>query len=339
MRVTAVPVTELGAAELERWRAIQAAHEPSSSPYLAPEFALAAAAEGRPVRVGVMEDGAGIVGFFPHERGRYGMGSPAGGLLSLGHGVIAHPDVRWSPRELLRACGLVRWDFAHLVDPGGPMGPYSRLRLDNPLIDVSRGFDCYLAERRRELVVTTLRKARKAERELGPLRFEARSSDTCALDALMRWKSVQYRAIGTRDRFALDWSVRLVRRIHATRSADFEGLLSTLHIGDDLAAAHIGIRLGRVWSYWFPAYDAALGRYSPGVILLLRMAESAEALGAREIQLGAGREAYKWHLANRSRPIGEGRVETPSPGLLVLKAARTAGRVRQSVAAAVRPGA
>lgn len=333
MRIAVASAGELQREDLDCWRRIQSSDRVLGSPFLSPEFALAATAEGRDVRVAVMEDGGEVVGFFPHERGRLGIGGPAGGQLSHGHGVVASAGLEWSPTDLLRICGLVRWDFAHLVNPAGPFGPHCRLRLENPVIDLAGGYEGYVAERRRELIVTTQRKARKIEREQGPLRFTVRSADTRDLDVLMQWKSAQYRAIGTLDRFGLDWAVRLVRRVHSTRTHGFEGILSTLHVRDRLIAAHMGIRLGAVWSYWFPAYDPAAGRFSPGLILLLRMAECARAVGVAEIQLGAGQEGYKWHLASRSLPIGEGRVEVRSPRLLVLKAARAAGRIRQASSA------
>ena len=63
---------------------------------------------------------------------------------------------------------------------------------------------------------------------------------------------------------------------------------------------------------WFPAYDPALGKYSPGLILLLRMAEHAQANGIRKIDLGKGINEYKQRFMNTSCQLANGSVELPS---------------------------
>jgi CelD/BcsL family acetyltransferase involved in cellulose biosynthesis len=55
-----------------------------------------------------------------------------------------------------------------------------------------------------------------------------------------------------------------------------------------------------------------MARYSPGLILLLKMAEHAPSLGVRTIDLGKGMSLYKKRLMNASIPLAHGSVELPS---------------------------
>src|SRR4030095_7972739 len=67
-----------------------------------------------------------------------------------------------------------------------------------------------------------------------------------------------------------------------------------------------------IWHYWFPAYDPQFARYSPGLILLLKMAEHAPHIGLRTIDLGTGLTLYKRRLMNASISVAEGSVERAS---------------------------
>jgi CelD/BcsL family acetyltransferase involved in cellulose biosynthesis len=148
----------------------------------------------------------------------------------------------------------------------------------------------------------------------------------------MKWKFDRYRRQGCPDVFGIPWARELVERIHATRTPRFGGLLSTLHVGDDLAAAWMGIRSHSVWHCWFTAYNPTFARYSPGVILLLKMAQEAAALGLRSIDLGDDQLLYKRGLTNRTVILAEGTVERPS----LTAAAR---RIRRSGATLIRRSA
>ena len=188
---------------------------------------------------------------------------------------------------------------------------------DASVIDLSGGYDAYVGRRRAEgshVFAKTDGQARRLEKDLGPIVFEAESLDTAALEQLIEWKSDQYRRSDLLDQFAVPWSVELLKRTLADRGPEFAGTLSVLRAGGSLAAAAFGLRSRSCWHYWYPAYSRTLSAYSPGMILLLRMIEDQAGRGIREVDLGRGEEAYKYRLRTGVVGIAEGRVVV-SPSL------------------------
>jgi len=183
----------------------------------------------------------------------------------------------------------------------------------SPFLDLSRGYEEYAAERKRKRsgqIRNTLALRRKLEREVGPVRIALASQSEEALTTLIGWKSAQYVRSGLVDAFRYRWMVRLLHRLLETKEAELSGLLSTLHAGDHLVAAHMGLRSGPVCHYWLPAYDVSFRKYSPGLVLLIEMTRAASSLGVGRIDLGRGDEPYKRRLASGNLPIAEASVST-----------------------------
>lgn len=323
MNVEVVAATALGPHELDRWSELQRAAPLYRSPFFRPEFATVVA-RVRDVRVAVIEDAGTVAGFFPYEVARRRTGRPLGWPFSDYHGVVLDGDAALDPRELVRACGLSAWSFDHVPAAMTAFSPHVVAHDRSPCIDLSGGFEAYLAGRRgRSEVRGALRKARKLAREVGPLRFLPQSDDRDLLARTIEWKRAQYAETGVRDVLADAGSRELLGRVHTTRSADFAGVLSVLYAGDLVAGLHLGLRSASVWHSWFPAYNPELDRYSPGLVLLLELARMAPGLGIAEIDLGKGEARYKLALATGSVALGEGCVGARA------RAARAA-RVRNS---------
>jgi CelD/BcsL family acetyltransferase involved in cellulose biosynthesis len=304
---------ELDEAQLSRWRAMQSADPRLHNPFLSPEFALAVGRVRQTARVAVLDDAGEPIGFFPFERRTFGIGKPIGSGVSDCQALISSPGSEWDADDLLRACGLAAWEFDHLIAGQAWIAPEHQLHA-SPVIDLRRGFDAYVEERRqvsKSLVASTLRKARKLASEVGPLRLEEDVTDPGALRTLMRWKSSQYHRTGAADRFGIDWIVRLLEDLLAARGPGFTPSLTMLYAGDRAVAGHFGLRSPSVLSWWFPAYDEAFQRYSPGRYLLLRIAESAAAQGVGSIDLGRGVEEYKHRFASWEAYVAEGAVRRP----------------------------
>ena len=137
---------------------------------------------------------------------------------------------------------------------------------------------------------------------------EWQTHDATALDTLFVWKSAQYRETGVWDRFDQPWIVDVVRALAATSSDGLTGLLSTLRAGEHVVALHFGLLGPDRLVWWFPAYDAAFGSYSPGLILLLDLVAEAAARGLTLVDLGRGEHHYKLRVANGAYDVAEGVV-------------------------------
>jgi CelD/BcsL family acetyltransferase involved in cellulose biosynthesis len=323
-RVKVIPGKALDSALLKEWRALQQSNPDLENPCFAPEFTQAVAAARNDVEVGIIEDRGETVAIFPFQRKAGGRAIPVGGIVSDYQGLICHPDFSCDPKELLKACRLISWDFDRLLATQQSFKPFHKLCEPSALLELSQGYEAYVAERRAagtEQIKKCMNLMRRLQLEVGPIQFLPHSSDRAALATLLAWKSRQYRKTGWRDLFALKWGRSLVEQIHATQSQSFAGMLSLLYAGDNLVAGHLGMRSRSVWHYWFPAYDPHFAKYSPGLSLLLKMAEHAPQIGLRTIDLGTGLTLYKRRLMNASVSVAEGSLERPS-WLSFLRAAR-----------------
>jgi CelD/BcsL family acetyltransferase involved in cellulose biosynthesis len=315
MRIRVLRGKELSPDLAQAWAVLQQANPSLASPYFRPEFFQAVAAVRDDVEVAVMEESGRLVGFFPYQRGRFGSGRPVAGRLSDYHGVIGRPELTFDPIRLLRACRLRSWEFDHLVAAQTVFQPFWYATDGSPYLNLEQGWAAYEAERRAsgsDFLRVKARKRRKMEREVGPLRLEFRSSDRAALSTLLAWKSGQYRRTETTDVFAFPWTVALLERLWNQPGTELTGQLSCLYVGDRLAAAEYSLRSFDVVHSWFPAYDAGLARYSPGMLLLLDLAKEIAGEGIRRLDLGKGKQEYKARLCADATPLAVGRV-TLSP--------------------------
>ncbi|MEU4227952.1 GNAT family N-acetyltransferase [Nonomuraea sp. NPDC026600] len=310
-KVTVVPPSELGSSEIAAWRQMQQAQPHLANPFLSPEFTIAVG-EVRPAsRVAIIEDADGVAGFFPYER-QAGVGMAIGAWVSLCQGIIHRQGADFDVHGLLEACGLDVWEFGCLVPGQSWFRPYETLEQQAVILDLADGYPAYLAglrDRSPKFLKTTQYKERKLGRDLGEVSavFAVESADQLRL--LRAWKSAQYVRTGRADRFGQDWVIELVERLHAIDGKEFGGVLSMLYAGGEPVAGHFGLRTDSVLVGWFPAYDPAYAKYSPGLIQHLRMAEAAAELGitSLDLSIGAGYE-YKGALCSRNVPITEGIV-------------------------------
>jgi CelD/BcsL family acetyltransferase involved in cellulose biosynthesis len=316
MRICVVRPSELGPNEIASWHSIQFSTPSFVNPFLSPEFAIAVGKFRPGARVAILSDGPSTVGFFPFEQRMFGVGVPIAARLTDCQGIIHAPGVQLDAHELLRACQLSVWKFDHLVDGQHPFGRYRMAVVPSPVIDLTGGFSSYyekLGTRSPQFRRNLERKSRKLAREAGELRFVPDSGDGSAFRALMTWKSAQYRRTAQADVFARPWVAGLTEALFHIRNSHFGGLFSVLYAGDVPVAAHFGVRFAHVLAHWFPAYDTGFSRYSPGLILHMRMVEFAPDVGVEIIDMGTGSQRYKEELKTGDIFVGEGIVTGRSP--------------------------
>ncbi|MEV5440635.1 GNAT family N-acetyltransferase [Streptomyces sp. NPDC052682] len=332
-RVLVVRPEELTVNDHKMWREIRTESGAPANPFLDPVFTTAVGQVRPGARVAVLQEDGSPVGFFPYEAGPLGQGRAIGLGVSDSQGAVLRPGIRLDARRLLKACGLSSWEFDNLEAGQDPFLPYAADALASPVVDIGEGFERYtraLREKSPTFLRQTLAKERRLARQVGEVRFVYDAQDPDALRALMAWKSAQYRRTGRRDRFAQQWITRLVGLLAAGDEPECRGVLSVLYAGGRPVAAHFGLRSRTVLSWWFPAYDRAYGKYSPGLVLQLRMLEAAAADGVRTVDLGSGAARYKESFKTRDVRVYEGAVVCPGPGgaayLLRREPARAARR-------------
>jgi CelD/BcsL family acetyltransferase involved in cellulose biosynthesis len=198
------------------------------------------------------------------------------------------------------------------------------------MADLSEGFAAFLAAHRARgsgWVSQVPRKARKLGREVGELRFELSTKDPGVLSRLRDWKRAQRQRTRTSDPLDEPWAERLVAGCLAADGPDFAGVLSALYAGDELVAAHLGLRSRSTLDIWFPAYEPAREAYSPGLILLYELFDTAASAGVSRVDFGKGDARYKSSWMTGEEPLAEGSVDLRPLGRLVSGAA-SLGRQR-----------
>lgn len=308
LRVTVRRPHELSAEERRVWTSLQEGHATFESPYFRPEFTDCTAAVRDDVHVAVLEKDGTAVGFFPFQRtGR--SARPVAGRMSDYHGVVVAPETEWTVRDLLRGCGASSFAFDHLPAAQRQFADDHVQVAHSPVIDVSEGFEAWIRTRRAsgsQEIPKLERKLRKCERESGPMRFEWHDATPETFDRLLAWKSEQYARTGLTDVFSFPWTSALLQAVLSRSGKEFRGVLSTVHVGDRLAAVHLGMQSHGVLHSWFPAYDREFDRYSPGLLLLYLLAREGAEHGVRRIDLGKGEEQYKLSLASDFVAVAEG---------------------------------
>jgi len=302
---------ELGPDEIAAWHSMQRTTGSLANPFMSPEFAVAISRFRADARIAVLTDGPEVVGFFPFEKRRFGVGVPIGAGLSNRHGLIHVPAIEWDPGGLLRACKLSVWQFDYLAEGQRPFEHYAAAVTPSALIDLTDGFASYkekLSVKSPRLCKNMDRNTYELARDVDELRYVVDSRDMAGLRTLMTWKSAQCRRKGWFDGFDRPWIVDVVDYLFNTRSDRFMGLLSLLYAGDIPVAAQFGLRFDGLFAGWFTAYDARYAKYSPGLLQFMRMAEDLAAAGIHMIDLGSPPSSYKERLQSRDILVAEGMV-------------------------------
>lgn len=297
------------------WRAFQAADPALASPYFSLGFLDAMAASRRDTSVAVLREDGTITAFLPFHRGVMGHARPLGGPLGDHHGLIAAPGTRVHLPSFLKAAGIGALDFHGALGSQTSFQPHAREIDGSWVMDLSAGFDAYIASRTamEPKAFRNLRARRRKLDEAGE-GFTVRVDDTRphVLETAIAWKSAQYRRTGHFDVFSVGWTNKLIRNLVEGGLDNASGLVSSLEIGGELAAIHVGMRSERVLHYWFPVYDPAFAVYGPGLALLMEIAETLSHEGLSEIHLGPGEYSFKAELASWQFPVLTGFAAAPS---------------------------
>ena len=311
--VTVVPANSLDATLIDRWNELQRGNPALDSPFFTSSFAQTVGAERNGAEVAVVEHDNTIVGFLPYCRERRFIAAPMAGSFTDFHGLIADKATWLDMRRVLRDARLSAWHFDHLVMGNECLSRFCWAFLESPCMDVSEGFEAYRAACRSrgggKAISEVLRKARKLDREVAPIRFEAESTNSYVLDTLIDWKRQQLQRRRRVDCFRHSWVRPLLNRVLHTHGGNFRPMLSAMYVGDELGAINFGLRSGPVLHGWITAFNPKFQKFSPGLILVVKLAESAQALGIARIDMGRGDESFKRSFSTGATRIAEGAVD------------------------------
>ncbi len=321
------------------WLALCQGDPVHGSPFLWPHFAEAVASVRDDVRLALFRTPDAqarrpntACGFFAFHRRPGGLARPAGAPVSDWQGPVLRADAGVTPGALLSACGVDALRMTG-VRPDLPM--YAG-RTHRPVrswyIDLAGGAPEYLAALKRtqpKHLANTARCGRKAEREIGPVRFCFHDPDPTVLATIIAWKRARFRATGKHDIFTAAWIRALFDRLARSDDPDFGLVVATVRFGDRLAAGEIYLRGGDRLHAWIAAYDRELLSYAPGQILTERMLAEASAHGVRRIDFGPSNDEYKSRWCLDWEPIAQAVLHADTPGGLIRSRAMAGWRQAQ----------
>ena len=293
------------------WHEIRNENPELRSGYFHPGFYSAVKSVRPDVELVVLHHQGTMAGVFPFQRMSSRIAHPVGGMMNDFHGVLARAETRIDFRGLMDELGIHRFDFHALSTSGLTGQAHSKLVfdvLDSPYIDLSGGQAEYRKwlQQHSSTVRRQSQKSRALARSLGPIRLDFDVRDPAVLEKLIAWKREKFRRTRTFDLLSVDWTANLLREVFQTRSDGFRGLLSGLWAGDTLVAAHFGFLCGSRLHYWFPAYDHAHGRYSPGTELMKEVIHACGDHAIDRIDLSYGQSDLKDRFANRATTVEVG---------------------------------
>ncbi len=315
MRVECIHPQELDASLAKQWRALQTTSARYASPYFHPRFAQLVGAQRPDARVIVIEDGGRAVGFWGLHKRPDGFARPLGQPLADENGPVLHPEAEIDLAAALRAAGIGAAAFTGAPEPPPALAGFVSETGESARVDLSAGGAATLEALRvahGTHFKNMRRKERKAIEALGPISFTPHKLDQATLAQLFAWKRTQFARTGLYDVFAPAWTRALIEALATETDPAFCGMLTTLRLGDTLAAAEFSLRSGRHLHSWITAYDPEHSLYSPGHLMQMRMIEGADATGLQVIDLGVGAGHYKRFYANAGAVLGRGVVNAAS---------------------------
>lgn len=308
LRIETIAPRDLGEAERGLWAAFQIAQPHLSSPYFDVRFTLAAGDICPGAQVAVLRRGGRIDGFFPFQR-RGGLIQPLGAPLADYHGIIGRPGVEFDLSDIVRGLDAKRLRVSGLKAASKPAGAAVHRAM---AANLSGGYDAWLEGRRLagqgDFLKDKRRRMRMLERDHAPVSLAFGADDPGALGYILRLKKEQFASGGQQDVFDCGWTERLLRRLLEHPDPDFGARIAVLRAGDAIIAAEIGLISGSAYHLWFPVYDPAFHRYSPGQLMTLETIRVLAEQGVRTVDFGAGGESYKRAFADPGEAVFEGEV-------------------------------
>lgn len=279
------------------------------TPFLHPATTVIAASVVPTTAVAVITQGDRPVAFLPFER-RGGHGFPVAHDVSNGDGIVAEAGVELPMTAVVRGCGLRSLTWIHRDQLSSPLGQYDHYVAPAAMVDLSAGREVYeqrVAEGS-SILTQTARKRRKLQREQGAVTFELDGDHALTRELLLQ-KTDNIRTAGGQPDFDMAIARPLVEAFGGqSPGTGLTSLLSVLSAGGEVIAMNWGIAAGGRFVSCIPAYDAPMGRYSPGQILHVAMIQALAGTDVELVDLGLGVDQTKQRLMTHTTPMAGGVV-------------------------------
>src|SRR5262249_11801015 len=117
MRITVARWEDVGPDVALRWIELHRNNPILASPFFHPKFTdIVSSIRKRDTELALIkENNGGIIALLPFHRLPGRIGVPIGHYLSDYHGWICEPGFKCDMRSVLRQCGLISFDFDHVV--------------------------------------------------------------------------------------------------------------------------------------------------------------------------------------------------------------------------------
>jgi CelD/BcsL family acetyltransferase involved in cellulose biosynthesis len=307
MRVTVVRPGDLGPGEASLWARFQKSSPELQNPFFSLTFARAVGRHRPNSRVAVVEADGAIQAFLPFDLGPQGIGTPIGDPMNNLQGFVSG-GATIDARRVVRKAGLRGWRYtaAPAAQHALAAHHYAGTLVEAPLIDLSDGYEPYFASRSKKFTADFGKQWRSLERRVGPVSLEWGSTAPELIRQLIDWKSGKYG--GARELFSEAAAWRIVEELAASPSEECGAVVSVLRAGERTVAISVDLTCPGILSGWFMAYDHEMGKFSPGKLAMLAIAEEAARRHITRFELGAGQDSYKSRVTNASYPVAGGAV-------------------------------
>jgi CelD/BcsL family acetyltransferase involved in cellulose biosynthesis len=304
IQVETLRIAELGESERRLWSAFRAADPRLQSPYFDLRYIDVAGRTAPGGRMAVIHRRGAVVGFLPYQR-RGATLQPLAAPMSDFHAVVADREAGIDLAEVVRGLGADRVRFTGLLAERAAPGARARHAM---AADLSQGFAAYEAGRSAAFLKDKRRRMRALERDHGSVDFTLKHPTPELLDLVIARKREQIQRTHQHDIFACGWTASLLRELDAVSDPDFGLKLAVLRAGDTVIAAELGLTSGARHHLWFPIYDPAYAKYSPGALMTLETLKAATGQGITRVDFGPSEEAYKEDFADPMECVLEGAV-------------------------------
>ncbi|ADU12624.1 GNAT family N-acetyltransferase [Asticcacaulis excentricus] len=325
-RVESVAPEALTPEDIVAWEGFTSRRSDLIGPYFDVRYVMAIGQSVPDAHIARLYDEQGqIAGYLPYQvRGR--TLQPLGAPLTDYYGVIADTGFVMDYPLLLRSLKAHRLEFMGWVGEMTADNVHARtIQAITQIADLSEGYDAYLARQKAQhhkFYKNVGRCQRNVEKDFGGFAFSFERVTPDLLQWVIDQKRQQYSRSGMHDVFGCGWTLNLLGQLAKRQDEGFGlrvGVFRDVRGPEPvLVAAEICLMRDTCLHFWFPAYAESYCRYSPGILLSLRIMRHVAEMGVTQIDFGAGGECYKHTLTSPARVCLEGTIESRTSLMTVL---------------------